>query len=218
MEEVFVLNETHSAANIFLAQLRDVEQQKDRYKFRNHLKKLGFLLGYELSKTLNYESKEIQSPLAQTAVSLPNKDIVLIAILRAAMPFCDGFLEVFEQASVGFVGAARRPHNKDETISIDLSYAALPDLNQKTVILVDSMLATGKSILASVEQLNHLKTADSVHIASVVAAPEGIALLKDKLPLRTQFWTCALDERLDENFYIIPGLGDAGDLAYGRKA
>ncbi len=217
MEEVFVLNETHSAANIFLAQLRDVEQQKDRYKFRNHLKKLGFLLGYELSKTLNYESNEIQSPLAQTAVSLPKKDIVLIAILRAAMPFCDGFLEVFEQASVGFVGAARRPFQKNEALQIDLSYAALPDLNQKTVILVDPMLATGKSTWATVEQLNQLKTADSVHIASVVAAPEGIALLKEKLPSSTQYWTCAMDERLNEKLYIIPGLGDAGDLAYGPK-
>lgn len=217
MEEVFILNSTQSAANHYLAQLRDINVQKDKLKFRYNLKRLGFLLGYELSKTLNYEYKKVQTPLANMEIAYANEDIVIISILRAAIPFCDGFSEVFEDAPVGFIGAARQEYEKGMAPTIDLSYTALPDITQKTVIFVDPMLATGQSIVAAVQQLKNLENAFSVHICSVVAAPEGVSFLKKNLPSGTQLWTCALDECLNENYYIVPGLGDAGDLAYGSK-
>ncbi|MFT6872210.1 MAG: uracil phosphoribosyltransferase [Roseivirga sp.] len=213
---MFILNKTNSIANNFLAELRDKSIQKDRLRFRQNLKRLGALLAYEISKDLNYESKVIQTSLAETNTAVISDDVVIVSILRAAIPFSNGFVQMFDHAEVGFIGAARQESNGDE-VEVDLDYVAAPDLTGKTLIIVDPMLATGKSLAQSVERLVKNGNPKSTHLASVIAAPEGIAYLNESLRLNFKIWTCALDERLNEQSYIIPGLGDAGDLAFGPK-
>jgi len=217
MEKKFVLNDCHSAANHYLAELRDVYRQKDAFKFKHNLTRLGFLLAYEISKSLPYDNKTIQTPLGKSKVFMCTEEVVLLGILRAALPFCDGFSEVFEQANIGFIGAGRMPQTSSDAPDIQLSYVAIPEMKDKIVILIDPMLATGNSILKVIDQTEGLEDAKKLIIASVVAAPEGVAALQNTLPSSAQLWTCAIDDRLNENYYIVPGLGDAGDLAFGVK-
>ncbi|OEK06608.1 uracil phosphoribosyltransferase [Roseivirga misakiensis] len=212
---MFVLNEKRSVANNFLAQLRAEGIQNDRLRFRENLKRLGTLLAYEVSKKLSYSPEKIKTSLAETSIDTLSDDLVIISILRAAVPFTEGFVSVFDNAEVGFIGAARK--EAGETIDVDLDYLAAPDLTGKTVIIVDPMLATGKSLVKSVESLSANGAPKSVHLASVIAAPEGIEFINENLALDFSIWTCALDEKLNEKSYIIPGLGDAGDLAFGPK-
>lgn len=213
---MFILNKNNSIANNFLAELRDESIQKDRLRFRQNLERLGTLMAYEVSKALNFKSKSVQTSLATTSTEVVYDEIVIISILRAAIPFSNGFVQMFDHAEVGFIGAARQESN-GEDVKIDLDYAAAPDLNGKTLIIVDPMLATGKSLIKSIERLTKNGTPKTVHLASVIAAPEGIAYINENLSLDFKLWTCALDERLNEQSYIIPGLGDAGDLAFGPK-
>lgn len=213
---MFILNRTNSVVNNFLAELRDESIQTDRLRFRENLKRLGCLLGYEISKELNFKSKVVKTCMAETSVEVIADDLVIVSILRAAIPFSEGFVSIFDNAEVGFIGAARKASSGAE-IEIALDYAAAPDLTGKTVIIVDPMLATGKSLVKSVERLMTNGTPKSIHLASVIAAPEGIKFINENLPLDFKIWTCALDERLNEKSYIIPGLGDAGDLAFGPK-
>lgn len=213
---MFILNRTNSVANNFLAELRDESIQIDRLRFRENLKRLGCLLGYEISKELNFKPEVIKTCLAETSENIIDNDVVIISILRAAIPFSEGFVSLFDKAEVGFIGAARKASSGAE-IDIALDYAAAPDLNGKTVIIVDPMLATGKSLVKSIDRLLANGTPKNIHLASVIAAPEGIEFINKNLSLDFKFWTCALDERLNEKSYIIPGLGDAGDLAFGPK-
>ena len=213
---MFVLNHTNSVVNNFLAEIRDESIQTDRLRFRENLKRLGCLLGYEISKELNFKSKVVKTCLAETSAEIIADDLVIISILRAAVPFSEGFVSLFDHAEVGFIGAARKESGGDE-IEIALDYAAAPDLNDKTVIIVDPMLATGKSLVKSIERLLTNGTPKCIHLASVIAAPEGIKFINENLHLDFKIWTCALDDRLNEKSYIIPGLGDAGDLAFGPK-
>ena len=212
---MFVLNHHVSIANQYLAEIRDVSIQKDRQKFRNNLRRLGFLLGYEISKELRYTEKSISTPLAKAKEQVPSEDLVIITILRAGLPFQEGFMEAFDQADAGFVGAWR--NDEGEKIEIELNYLATGDLNQKTVILVDPMLATGKSLVKVVDKLLTHGTPKTLHLAAAIAAPEGVGYLKQNLKLDYQLWMCALDEKLNQKSYIVPGLGDAGDLAFGAK-
>lgn len=214
---MFILNTVPSIANKYLAELRDVAKQKDSMRFRFNLKRLGFLLGYEISKALDYSLEVVQSPLASTAISIP-ENIVVISVMRAAVPFYEGFLEAFDEAKSGFVGAYRLESSENGPITIDYLYQAAPNLEGKTVIIVDPMLATGKSFLKTFHNLLKNGNPKAVHIASVIAAPEGLDFLHQHLAeYSVKFWTCAVDSHLNDQSYIVPGLGDAGDLAFGEK-
>lgn len=212
---VFIVGEQNSIANQFLAELRDKAIQLDRHRFRMNLERLGEIMAYEISKKLSYLPKEIQTPLGISIVPMLESKPVLIAILRAALPYLNGFQNFFNQSDVGFIGAFRK--KKTGEVSIKLNYSAAPDLSGKTAIIIDPMLATGKSLLESVNELTSRGIPAHLHIAALVAAPEGIKYLQDNLRIPFTIWTFSVDEKLDHRFYIVPGLGDAGDLSYGSK-
>ena len=213
---MFILTNTNSIANHFIAEMRDVNIQKDAMRFRKNMERLGEILAYEVSKTLNYKTSTVQSPLAEATTSLLTEQPVLVAILRASLPFHQGFLNVFDHAENAFIGAYRGKHRPDETFDIQMDYLASPDLSNKTIILIDPMLATGKSLVKSYEALlTYGKPARTIIVAAI-AAPEGIHFLQSLIP-EADFFIGTVDERLNHKFYIVPGLGDAGDLSYGEK-
>ena len=211
-----IITDTNSIANHFIAELRDVTIQQDAMRFRKNMERLGEVLAYEVSKTLPYQNAIIQSPLAETNTHLLSQQPVLVAILRASLPFHQGFLNLFDRAENAFIGAYRGKHRPDETFDIQMDYLASPDLSNKTIILIDPMLATGKSLLKSYEALLTYGKPTRVIIAAAIAAPEGIQFLQTEIP-KADFFVGTIDEKLNDKFYIIPGLGDAGDLAYGGK-
>ncbi len=213
---MFILSETNSIANHFIAELRDVNIQQDSMRFRKNMERLGEILAYEISKILDYQSTTVQSPLAIAQTNLLTNQPVLVAILRASLPFHQGFLNIFDKAENAFIGAYRGKHRLDETFDIQMDYLASPDLTHKTIILIDPMLATGKSLLKSYEALLTYGKPTQIIIAAAIAAPEGIRFLQEEIP-SADFFIGSLDEKLNYKFYIIPGLGDAGDLAYGEK-
>lgn len=212
---MFVLDHTSSIADQYLSELRDIAAQQDRMRFRNNLKRLGFLLGYEISKSLTFENKTINTPMAKVSVAHITDEIVIITIMRAGLPFQEGFMEAFDHADAGFIGAWRVEESKN--IEVKLNYMATGDLSNKTVLLVDPMLATGKSLVSTVNTLFRNGMPKQLHLATVIAAPEGIDYLSNNLKFPYKLWTCSVDENLDTNSYIIPGLGDAGDLCFGQK-
>lgn len=212
---LFILGERDSIANQFLFELRDTTIQKDRMRFRRNLERLGELLAYEVSRKLVYESKRVRTPLGELSMHLPREHPLLITILRAGLPFHHGFLNVFDRADCGFIGAYRNEHENAVTVNID--YMSVPEVEGKQVILIDPMLATGRSVLDAQKLILSRGTPVHVFIVSVVAAPEGIQMLRENLTLPFSLWTCAVDEKLNAAFYIVPGLGDAGDLSYGNR-
>ncbi|MBX2946604.1 MAG: uracil phosphoribosyltransferase [Cyclobacteriaceae bacterium] len=211
----FILNQTNSIANSMLKELRDKNLQQDRTRFRNNVQKLGSILAYEISKQLSYRTEQVETPLGTATLQVLSEFPVLITVLRAGLPFFQGFQYFFHKSDGGFIGAYRKENGED--ITINLAYLAAPDLSGKQLIIIDPMLATGKSFVKSIEALMKHGKPTHVHIASLVAAPEGIAYLKEKLTLPYSVYTCALDEKLNTQSYIVPGLGDAGDLCYGEK-
>jgi len=213
---MLILTDFNSIANHFIAEMREVNIQKDAMRFRKNMERLGEVLAYEVSKTLSFQTITMQSPLAKATANLLSEQPVLVAILRASLPFHQGFLNVFDHAENAFIGAYRGKHRSDETFDIQVDYLASPDLNNKTIILIDPMLATGKSLLKSYEALlTYGKPARTIIVAAI-AAPEGIQFLQESIP-DADFFIGTVDEKLNHKFYIIPGLGDAGDLAYGEK-
>ena len=211
---MFNLSDKPSIASQYLADLRNIDSQNDRLRFRKNLERLGEILAYEISKTLDYSSVQIHTPLAMTDVSIPKQTPVIIAVLRASIPFYQGFLNFFDRSESGFIGAFRE---EGENITINLGYHALPDLDGKPVILADPMLATGKSFVRSIETLLDYGTPAVLHIAAAIAAPEGVDYLKQHLKIPYKLWLGAMDSHLNAQAYIVPGLGDAGDLAFGEK-
>lgn len=211
----FVLNHENTVGNQFLLELRDASLQRDRARFRKNLERLGEIMAYELSKKLTYTTKEAVTPLGKKAINVIADQPVMITILRAGLPFFQGLLNFFDQADCGFIGAFRK-EDKDH-LTIKLDYAATPSLTDRMVILIDPMLATGRSIVDSVNVILKNEKPSYLHIVSLVAAPEGIEYLKKNLTLPYSLWTCAVDEKLNHQFYIVPGLGDAGDLSFGEK-
>ncbi|TDQ17598.1 uracil phosphoribosyltransferase [Algoriphagus boseongensis] len=211
---MFVLTENPSVANKFLAELRDVQIQKDSLRFRKNLERLGEIMAYEVSKSFEFSPKDVKTPLETTKVLLPKEKPVIFVILRASLPFYQGFLNFFDNAESGFIGAFRE---EGETIKINLGYHASPSLEGKIVILADPMLATGKSFMESITTLLQHGTPKIIHIACVIAAPEGIQYIQEHLKIPYQLWIGAIDEKLNADSYIVPGLGDAGDLAFGQK-
>ena len=213
---MFILSETNSIANHFIAELRDVNIQHDSMRFRKNMERLGEILAYEVSKMLSYQATTVQSSLAIAHTNLLTTQPVLVTILRASLPFHQGFLNVFDRAENAFIGAYRGKHRPDETFDIQMDYLASPDLTHKTIVLIDPMLATGKSLLKSYEALLACGKPARIIIVAAIAAPEGIAFLQKEIP-DADFFMGSLDEKLNHKFYIVPGLGDAGDLAYGAK-
>lgn len=213
---MYILSETPSIADRFLAELRDTQIQQDRMRFRRNLERLGALLGYEISKTLSYRPEEVQTPLGKAKSTELRQPVVLATILRASLPFHQGFLSIFDQAESAFVGAYRGHHSKNDDFVVEMDYITSPNLQGKTLILMDPMLATGRSMEKVYHALLRFGVPAQTHIASVIASPEGVNYVKARMP-ECRLWLGAVDSHLNEQFYIVPGLGDAGDLAYGPK-
>ncbi len=215
--EVFVLNKENSIADQFLAELRDVTIQTDRLRFRKNLLRLGQIMAYELSKTLRYRNTTVTTPLATANSAAIDEEVLLLTILRAGLPFYEGFLDYFDRADTGFVGAMRTEANNISAIEATASYTASPDTNNKTWVIIDPMIATGKSLLKSINNLLKFGQPSYIHIVSLICAPEGVTYIKENLQSPCQMWTVAMDQKLNEKAYIVPGLGDAGDLSFGKK-
>lgn len=213
--ELFVLGKQNSIANHFLRGLRDKNLQKDRMKFRKNLERLGEVMAFEISKKLDYVQKEVETSLGKSDLSVLARDPLLITILRAGLPYFLGFQNFFDASDCGFIGAYRQ--ESVGGIKIKLDYLASPGLDNADVILIDPMLATGRSVVDAVNDLVKRGKPSHLHIAAVVASPEGIQHLKKNIKTPFTIWTFAIDEKLNHQFYIVPGLGDAGDLSYGDK-
>lgn len=213
---MFILSETPSIANQFMAEMRDIRIQNDRMRFRKNLERLGEILAYEISKSLDFKAQEIETPLAKTIIYTPDSQLVLISVLRASLPFYQGFLNFFDEAESGFIGAFREENESGE-IKINLGYHAAPSLQGKVILLADPMLATGKSIIRTLDTIVSHGIPSMIHIAALFAAPEGIKYIEENLKLPYKLWLGSVDEKLNHLSYIVPGLGDAGDLAFGEK-
>lgn len=211
------LSEEQSILNSFIAEIRDVTIQQDRMRFRRNIERIGEVLGYELSKTLDYKSKTIQTPLGEKPTSIYQNDIVLCSILRAGVPLHNGLLNYFDDAENAFISAYRHHKHNPETFEIVVEYLACPDLNGKTLILADPMLATGQSMVATFEALKPFGTPKEIHLVSVIGAQAGVDFVNAHFNQSAHLWIATVDEHLNDKGYIIPGLGDAGDLAFGKK-
>jgi uracil phosphoribosyltransferase len=214
---IHYISEQNSILNHFLTQLRDVAIQKDSMRFRKNIERIGEIMAYELSKNLEYKEISVQTPLGVKHTTTIAEPVVLCSILRAGLALHQGFMNFFDDAENGFVSAYRHHYNNDDNFEILVEYQAAPSFEGKNLILVDPMLATGQSLVAVLNKLHLEHKPKEIHIAVVIAAPEGIAYLEENLPKNCHLWVAALDEKLNEKNYIIPGLGDAGDLAYGNK-
>jgi uracil phosphoribosyltransferase len=211
------LSAGNSILNQFIAELRDSEIQKDSLRFRKNLERIGAIFAYEISKTLSYENREVVTTLGIANVPVLSEYPVLATILRAGLPFHHGLLGFFDKSDNAFISAFRK-HHKDGSFSINIEYASVTDVDNKVVILTDTMLATGSSmVLAHRELLAHGKPKHT-HIATILASVEGIDYLKKNFSQEdTTIWVGAIDDEMTAQSYIVPGLGDAGDLAYGKK-
>lgn len=208
--------EKPSILNTFIAETRDINIQKDALRFRRNIERIGEIISFELSKELLFASKEITTPLGKKKVSLSQENIVLCSILRAGLPLHQGILNYFDKIENAFISAYRK-HTTQEAFEIVVEYLASPSLDNKVLILADPMLATGSSLIAVYDTLKKLGNIAQIHLVSVIAATEGISTVKKHFPENTHLWVATIDDKLDSKGYIVPGLGDAGDLAYGPK-
>lgn len=215
--EIINLGATNSILNQFVAELRDVTIQTDSLRFRRNIERIGEILSYEISKQTSYENKNVQTPLGRASLMVPCSQVVISTILRAGLPFHQGFLNYFDHAENAFVSAYRK--YKDRlNFDIHIEYIASPRLNGKTLIITDPMLATGSSMELAFQALLTKGEPDHIHVASIIASKQAIHYIKEKMPAeKTTVWVAAIDDQLDEHSYIVPGLGDAGDLAFGIK-
>ncbi|HIX20874.1 MAG TPA: uracil phosphoribosyltransferase [Candidatus Parabacteroides faecavium] len=215
--EIINLGATNSILNQFVAELRDVTIQTDSLRFRRNIERIGEILSYEISKQISYENKNVQTPLGRASLMVPCSQVVISTILRAGLPFHQGFLNYFDHAENAFVSAYRK--YKDRlNFDIHIEYIASPRLNGKTLIITDPMLATGSSMELAFQALLTKGEPDHIHVASIIASKQAIHYIKEKMPAeKTTVWVAAIDDQLDEHSYIVPGLGDAGDLAFGIK-
>ncbi len=215
--KIFNLAKENSILNSFISELRDVKIQKDSMRFRRNIERIGEILGYEMSKSLQYNTTTIETPLGNCKMSLLNNDIVLCSILRAGVPLHNGLLNYFDDAENAFISAYRHHKEKPDSFEIIVEYLACPSLENKTLILADPMLATGQSMLATFEALKPFGKPKNVHLVSVIGAQEGVDFLNDNFSEDTNLWIATIDPELSDKGYIVPGLGDAGDLAFGQK-
>ena len=216
--KVINFSEQNSVINQYMALLRDKAQQKGRMVFRHNIERIGMMMAYELSKTLDYKAKNITTPLGSIDVSVPVDNLVLATVLRAGLPFHQGFLNVFDRADCAFVSAYRMYTNREHTeVGIHTEYMATPSVKNKTLVIIDSMLATGGSMAAAYEALVKTGRPAAVHICCVIAAPEGVETVRQTVPDDATLWVAAIDPGMNEHKYIVPGIGDCGDLCYGEK-
>ena len=199
----------------YISELRNINIQNDRLRFRENLERIGMLMAYEVSKTLDYQATPVETPLGEASVNTLKSQLVIASILRAGIPLHNGFLKVFDQAENAFISAYRK-HHRDGTFDIKMEYVTCPDLSGKTLIIVDPMLATGASLAATLENLKEYGVSKIVHIVTIIASEQGIDYIRRLFP-DIHIWTGAIDEELTAKSYIVPGLGDAGDLAFGCK-
>lgn len=213
------LKKDNSLLNTFISELRDVELQKDPMRFRKNLKRIGQVFAYEISKQLDYSEYEINTPLGTAEMQLPKKSPVLATVLRAGLPFHEGFLDFFDHSESAFISAFRK-HKKDDDIdfAVEVEYLSCPELDNRVLILNDPMLATGSSLVRVYKALAANGTPSHWHVASVLSTPEGIEQIKKAFPSNLTIWTGSVDDELTAHGYIVPGLGDAGDLSYGKKS
>jgi len=215
--QIHTLDDSNSLLNKFIAELRDQNIQKDAMRFRRNIERIGEILAYELSKTLNYQLKNVTTPLGVKEINLPVDELVLCSILRAGLPLHQGLLNYFDHAENAFISAYRHHPNEGDDFEVIVKYWASPALENKTLILCDPMLATGRTLENTFEVLKKHGMPRQIHIVSVIGSKEGVEYIKDKFPENTHLWIATIDEKLNSRGYIIPGLGDAGDLAYGVK-
>lgn len=211
------LGKKNSVLNQFISEVRDVSVQKDGLRFRRNLERIGEIFAYEISKELEYIEKEVVTPLGTAKVNVLKQQPLLATILRAGLPLHQGMLNYFDHAGNAFVSAYRK-YDHDEDFIIKLDYISSPSVEGSVLILCDPMLATGGSLIASLKGLLEKGEPSQIHIVSVLASPVGIENLKKSFSKKKiKIWTCAIDDELTAKAYIVPGLGDAGDLAYGLK-
>lgn len=213
-----VLGEKNSILNKFIAEVRDVEIQKDSLRFRRNLERIGEIFAYEISKELEFETKKIETPLGITDVNILKNNIVLATVLRAGLPLHQGLLNYFDNAKNAFIGSYRKYH-KDNSFEIKSGYLSGPSVSDQFLILSDPMLASGSSIVLAFKDISDNGIPKHTHIVSIIAAREGIEYVKESLSdQKITIWVGAVDDELTAKSYIVPGLGDAGDLAYGIKS
>ncbi|HEX5167587.1 MAG TPA: uracil phosphoribosyltransferase [Cyclobacteriaceae bacterium] len=211
------LSEKNSIANQFLLELRDCKIQSDSMRFRRNMERLGSIMAYEISKKLNYTNRKVETPLGFSNAHVPEYSPVLITVLRAGLAYFNGFINFFDSSESGFIGAYRSEQEKEKEIKINLDYLATPSLDERDVILIDPMLATGRSFIKSIQSLTKRGRPKHIYIAALVSAPEGIRYIESNMSVPYSIWTFSVDEKLNDQFYIVPGLGDAGDLSFGEK-
>ena len=202
-----------SILNNFISEIRDVTIQKDMMRFRRNIERIGEILSYELSKTLVYTEKDIQTPLGTKTMNLPINEIVLCSILRAGLPLHNGIMNYLDGTESAFISAYRK-HIDEANFEIKVEYFASPALENKTLILADPMLATGQSLVATYGAILKNGTPKETHIVAVIGAQKGVDFIKNHFPENTHLWIATIDDTLNDKGYIVPGLGDAGDRAY----
>ena len=216
--ELINLSDQHSLVNHYMQQLRDRNIQRDRMRFRANVHRLGQIMAYEISKRLEYTVIDTQTPLATARTPVISSQVVVATILRAGLALHDGFLSYLDTAENAFVSAYRQYREGSDEFDVHIEYLASPSIEGKTLIITDPMLATGRSMELAYRALLTRGTPARIHVASVIASDQAIDYVKQTLPDKeTTLWTCALDHELNAHSYIVPGLGDAGDLLYGEK-
>ena len=213
---VIDLSKNNSLLNHWVAELRDVHVQNDRMRFRRNIERIGEVAAYELSKTLRFKTVDVTTPLGIASTSLLEAQPVLGTILRAGLPLHQGMLNYFDKADNAFISAYRK-HHSDGSFEISLEYISCPDLNNRVLILCDPMLATGASIVETIQAIQKTYTPSQIHIVVTIASQKGIEHVEKELGADTPIWCAAIDPILNDKSYIVPGLGDAGDLAFGTK-
>ncbi|MCR5197610.1 MAG: uracil phosphoribosyltransferase [Prevotella sp.] len=211
--------EQNSVINHYMAQLRDKSYQKNRLNFRHNIERIGELMAYELSKEMEYKPKTVKTPLGTIDIPLmKQEDVVIATVLRAGLPFHQGFLNIFDDADNAFVSAYRMYLNREHTeVGVHAEYIATPSVKGRTLIIVDPMLATGGSLAAAIEALMEAGKPKTIHVCCVIAAPEGIEVVKEALPEGSTIWCASIDQGMNAQKYIVPGFGDCGDLCFGEK-
>ncbi|MBN2729770.1 MAG: uracil phosphoribosyltransferase [Bacteroidales bacterium] len=214
---IYHLGKQQSIVNQFVSEIRDVNIQSDRMRFRRNMERLGEIIAYEMSKKIEFENREVTTPLGTVEVPEIKSQPIIATILRAGLPFHQGFLNYFDKADSAFISAYRK-HHKDGRFSIKVEYVSCPDLTGKTLIIVDPMLATGSSLVLSAKALIEYGKPERIMIGTIIASTQGIEYVRKNLHgSKVEIWAAAIDEELTAQAYIVPGLGDAGDLAYGSK-
>ena len=215
---VHILGQENTILNKFIAQIRDSRIQQDSMRFRRNVERVGEIMSYEISKTLNYQAQTVETPLGEAEMSLISDKVVIATVLRAGLPLQQGFLNYLDDAECAFVSAYRK-NKKDGTFKINVEYVSCGDLEGKILILVDPMLATGQSLRMTYDTLvAHGGEPLHTHIAAVIASEQGVEYAQQHLPAgKTTLWLGAVDAELTSKAYIVPGIGDAGDLCYGKK-